>query len=535
MEIIMNTKPLYRYILTLIIIAGILFRLYWVFFHFTHYDDVGFINCLVRLSSEQKPFINFLEYGWTYAPLQVFFSKILVNPSFPYIFNIALGRFPSFLAGSASILLTYSLIKKSFSYSDFKKPILVIAVAIIASSWENIIYSAQAEPYEIGVLAVLALTIYFQGFCGGKAFSMPWLITLSVSAFYSQYHSVIILASLYFSMFVQANKKDKIRLVCSGVVSGLLSLPLICTFLDKGLLERGVNWNAGINGRFLFPFEYTNIHDLISVKTIKWFVDNAYTYLHVFFVSNQFNAWTKILTIILGAACLFGLVHIHRKNKWLALYLDLIALEFIGLVLMKKLTFSPSRHTLIFYPLVLLVLCYGIEWCLSLGKKRYTWLLAVWGFLMAGAYLQSTVTEIPLRHNLLLSGIAEEYIEKYQPKGIIAYYGFDPQLMDFPFYHRTGNPQLHMSAYVKEEPAKSRYVMVLGVGKAISQIGQARIAQIGEEFPDLAGDIFTDQESVMRYAVDCYEQDTHTEVEYGSRYFSNIPHGLYIYILDTGK
>ena len=121
---------------------------------------------------------------------------------------------------------------------------------------------------------------------------------------------------------------------------------------------------------------------------------------------------------------------------------------------------------------------------------------------MAGAYLQSTVTEIPLRHNLLLSGIAEEYIEKYQPKGIIAYYGFDPQLMDFPFYHRTGNPQLHMSAYVKEEPAKSRYVMVLGVGKAISQIGQARIAQIGEEFPDLAGDIFTDQESIMRYAVD---------------------------------
>ena len=92
-----------------------------------------------------------------------------------------------------------------------------------------------------------------------------------------------------------------------------------------------------------------------------------------------------------------------------------------------------------------------------------------------------------------------------------------------------------MSAYVKEEPAKSRYVMVLGVGKAISQIGQARIAQIGEEFPDLAGDIFTDQESIMRYAVDCYEQDTHTEVEYGSRYFSNIPHGLYIYILDTGK
>lgn len=197
-----NGDVIYKVAVFSIIVIGIMLRLYWMEHHFTHFDDIGLISCLVSLKEQGEPLIGYQRWGWTYAPFQVFITGLFVNPSFSYKTNLILGRLPSCIAGILSILAMYQLAGQAFKNKKNVKILQLIAILLISVSWENIIYSAQAEPYQIGVLCIILMTLYVIKISREKDFSVWTIIGLSLLALYSQYHIAIFLAAMYTGIFL---------------------------------------------------------------------------------------------------------------------------------------------------------------------------------------------------------------------------------------------------------------------------------------------------------------------------------------------
>lgn len=515
----------------LCISCGILLRIYWMVFHFTHYDDIGFINCLLYLKKQQQPFIKYFDWGWTYAPLQVPFTSLLIKPSFSYQTNIVLGRLPSCFFGVLSIILVFFLVGKLFDNATHKKLLQLLATFLISFSWENIIYSAQAEPYTIGVTVSIILIMYFLNIIKNKNFSTFNLILISTLAFYSQYQIVIILVPMYISLFLFCDKHGKKKLVLASVISSCLCFPLLQSFWSRGLLARGINWNQGNTGEFLFPVGQKIFH----IETLKWFLKNSYIYIQNFFVSNQENLLTKGLTVFWGTVFILGFYFIHKdkERRALAIFIDLVGMFFTLFIVTNKLTYSPSRHTLIFYPIILVPFLYGyniIFQKLTFKSQPYAG-VSIWLILHMAVWIMSGYYEFPARYNFALNGKINDYLDMYQPESIVVYTGFDLQLMDLPEYKVSPdqNP-LGISTWVRHENAKPN-IMLLSFGN--TPIAKDNLMHIQEHLYNVPPNRYLTVEQVKEGIIDEYILQTDTEVEYAKGRFSNTPNGLHIYILQN--
>ena len=142
----------------LIIGIGIFFRARSLISNWTSYDDIG-VAVTMLFYDELKGLERFKSVKsatWTYAPLQLIFPAFILNNGMSYEEIIFWGRFPSFVFGVFSIFLQFVLVKKEENQKIYPPCLTALMLAV---SWENIIYSTQMEPYEIGVFFVALITI----------------------------------------------------------------------------------------------------------------------------------------------------------------------------------------------------------------------------------------------------------------------------------------------------------------------------------------------------------------------------------------
>ena len=137
---ILKQENITKYTTICFCFIAILVRIYFYYYHFTHEDDIAVSYYLRGVGSGtlKELYNRIMNFGWTYAPLQIFMSYPLVDISNNYQYILVLGRFWSFISGIINVFLVYKLASKVLP-SCYG----VLAAIIMACSWENIIYSSQ--------------------------------------------------------------------------------------------------------------------------------------------------------------------------------------------------------------------------------------------------------------------------------------------------------------------------------------------------------------------------------------------------------
>lgn len=504
-----------------IILFGSLLRVYWAFNHFTHYDDIGLINCLIDDRINHRPFLHILDYGWTYGFLQMLLSRLFVSVNLPYNLNVFGGRLPSLLSGIASIFLVYYICRKYiFKDSKFKESLVLFVTSIFACSWENIIYSAQAEPYEIGVLVVLIIIIVCYKDTDDPKIPLL-LVFLSVLAAYIQYTLIIPMAALYFSFFVFSDMKKRKSIILSGLSTVLFLLYYALSILNRDMMERGVNWNEGIGKRFLFKLPVAGMAEKLEY-TFNFIIRNFICVIRNFFISNQFTPVVYVLTFAFIIFILLGFIYIHKKDIKIAVFIDFNIFAFMVLVFLGKITLGPSRHSLILYPIFLFLFSYGIKYAAESGKKIISVCIVLMGIMMSVVWLKSGFIEWENRKNMLLGTEYQFYMEKYQPQYIIAYQKTIGYILpQTESYEKVVGDWSGYNVYYNKSE-KNGFIMYIGAGNDLTEGTMNEI----RELP-----YFTDHHIELSHEfIDSYEKKYDTEIEYASSYYSNGKNGFHLYI-----
>ena len=147
--------------LILLIGAGALARFWDLSWQFSHNDDIGVAKTILdaRMPGSLRALLA-IPRQWTYAPVQFFLTFFLVRPDQGYREILFWGRLPSCLAAIGG-LGAFAFFYRRFREDWF--PRMLPALALLAFSWQFIIYSKHMSNYAIGVTACIGMMILLLG------------------------------------------------------------------------------------------------------------------------------------------------------------------------------------------------------------------------------------------------------------------------------------------------------------------------------------------------------------------------------------
>jgi len=191
------------------------------------------------------------------------------------------------------------------------------------------------------------------------------LITLS-------YQSIIIipaffLASCYAKHFSKKNT-TLFSLLKEYVVIAILCLcfliPIYVMFLRKFISAGVTHWNKGINGEYLYSILSENSWYEQFIYSVKFF---TYNFWEVFAYTTALVPDTSLFfiptSILLLVLLMIGVVYFYQqKNYTLLLVLAYITCAWLCLILLGKITLSPTRHNLVLLPAFLFLIGGGVAY-----------------------------------------------------------------------------------------------------------------------------------------------------------------------------
>lgn len=464
-----------KILMILVVILGSLVRLLMAYFHFVHYDDIGIA---VSYFWHNNDGLNFLwNDGWTYAPLQILFTIAFLSPQNSYALNVFLGRLPSALCGIFSIIGIYFLIRKFNEHRNMGREsryLAVFASTLIAFSWQNIIYSAQAEPYSIGVFFITVILLFsVNDHEMTKHYQFVGLSFIMAVLCYGQYQMFVFVFAFYVAAFFECLYKRKYKLLLkyllASVGSLFLTLPLLFKITNLGLLSRGTNWNVGPDNCYLFTYSNSGFGGLLKYS-INFFLSNIYSLYANFFVTNKENLLTSILTIFFIALSLIGFISLQRKENYrLKVFIDVSLFINFVMIILGKLTLSPSRHTMVLIPFMVLFICEGVRWIFERGvnKRIQDRLVVVFIAIIMLIFLLDFPNEFNKRKMVLNEETIQQLVEEYEPDIICGHgYFFAINLMEFPGYENKGRdvPLAEYSYFVENQEDENLRIMFVGSG-----------------------------------------------------------------------
>lgn len=312
-----------------------------------------------------------VSMSWTYAPLQFLATAALLPEQGTYRENLFWGRLPSALCGCLALFLLVAVIRRA--YASRWHVVALLPAAWLSVSWEHIIFSQQMSSYAIGTLAVLIGLWLHLDLSGRLQASTPsstrayagYGAALAVLV-YAQYQmlffgiaALIALAAprLYLAWQSRSLQLVPLRaLLVLGATFGALVLPAAAYITVKGFTA--INWNAGMNGEFAFEWTALRSEPLYFVR---FFLGNAVIVTgNLLAFLPEWHALRNVLDPLVSLACLVGLIRLVRartpERRALGLGIAAFAAMWVVLVLARKLTLGPTRHSLILLPLLLLCL-----------------------------------------------------------------------------------------------------------------------------------------------------------------------------------
>lgn len=391
----------------------------------------------------------YIASSTTYAPLQFWLTGWLIGPDTSASQALFLMRLPSItfslLAITLLFLLTYEMT------GDLK--VAVITGLLFTLGIEHVIMAKQAFSYSVGQLGVVLLLWWLFKLQTERAYS--WLMILLTGlwmgiAAMSQYQLLFfwpaILATLALRNWEWHGLIPRVLKVApAGFIAVVLFLPVYKYFLAPNS-GRGVLWNKGFNGEYLFTpgleqglanrlkfvatFIFTNTAEVIGVQGAIW----------------QYNQEVLLMVgIVLIVLTAIGYWRMHKlkSNTWFSVFAIMVMAVWAVLILIKQIAWSPSRHSIILVPLVLVPVAYAISWLLSMLKSKqadiaYAIMLVV--FITTGT--QANMQETEARQTQTNT---DELLKWCSSNGVnhIILYGWDLQPYQILYSYTNGKP-LHM-------------------------------------------------------------------------------------------
>lgn len=520
-----------------VVILGMVFRFLLMLNHFTHVDDVGVAISIIdfeKMNPGVSQLGRFEAYKrWTYAPLQFIIHALTVDGQYSYFVNLILGRLPSFCFGCFNILLAVFFVKRMIP----KKEILLMAAVLIAFSWEHAIYSAQMEPYSIGVFFTWIALFLFTTMCQmedeirwKKAVFVPAI--LMALACYAQYQMFMVVFVLYISLFLCYLYDKKYKRFFGTILASLLNLlitvPMLLIIKQFNMLDRGVNWNAGIHGEFSFDMPASSFISKI-LYIAYFFVGNLFRCIKYFFVP-QVPLISNVITLVLFGAMCIGFVHIHIRKWKLVYFIDIYAILFLLMVGAQKLTFGPSRHLLVFYPVWLVLICIGffaLEARIDC-KKFCLWIRTAVLAGVAILFVVSFPKEYSKRINYMTEDLIQDVINVYEPNIIMSHaWAFDLYLMTHFEHYENKSLYNDYGLLHRENSVFNSGDRIVFVSRTVP-VDETNFTplwqRINEALPDQGGEHINSLNDLSLYKE--YDITSEAEVEYASEYYENYKNGL---------
>lgn len=429
------TARLFKISLAISILIGIFQTYQMVPNHFTQIDDIGVAESLMirnldyrdkcelnlptiqgRLLSwvyqdKQKVCKKLVQLNrltiipslWTYAPVQFWFTQALLHPDVQYSYEEVKwrGRLPSFIFYLLGIFGFYWMLLKSDLGFRAHSALALSMTAIITFSLEERIHAAQMHSYAIGILSNVLI---IWSLCNlrnikTKSYGIVGLFALCIALGVGmQYQGMLLaisglLAIGFYNPINLKNKSFAIRYAYFiALLAGLIYLVAGNIF---GMSNRAINWNTGPHGEFIVKGSNWQEKAIDFTRLISnYSAENLYAITSAIEL-NHFGA--QLFGGVMLVLCLLGVVYLCLKAKddqyrFILLFISTFFAAYFSLVILGKLTFSPTRHLLYFLPIIALLLGYGIIFLLSNVSQRFQWGIQILFALIFLAYLVGSAT-----------------------------------------------------------------------------------------------------------------------------------------------
>lgn len=366
--------------------------------------------------------------NWTYAPAQFVLTDLLLSLQSDYVSAKFLGRFPSLLLGLFAIVLTYLAFSPAKSIKP--SPANTIPTLLVALSWQQIIYSAQMENYAAAtfggmvlVYLVMRLDAAAQAFFEHRILLGSFLGGLTAL----QYQLAILVFAFLVTMVVSMKRRYPSwnaalstqipTVIAAGAVFSVVTLPYLF-FMWKGSL----NWNVGPSQEFLYQLAGRDFSSAVGY-TISFFSRNLFIVVESMFapVSNE-NALLPILTAALCIVILIGAASLYLRSspetRALRYFVGTSFAVWLALVVVGKLALSPTRHTMVFVPLLLVFVAMGCssiyDWLSRRSHKIADAAAACFCLVWIAAFAADYQTEATAREDKFSEDMVLRLVDEFQ-------------------------------------------------------------------------------------------------------------------------
>jgi hypothetical protein len=436
--------------------------------HFTQIDDIGVAeslmirnldyrdNCELNLPTIQgkvfsliyadkekvcKKLVQFnrltiIPSLWTYAPVQFWFTQALLQPNTKYSYEEVKwrGRLPSFIFYVLGTIGFYWMLLKSDLGFRGRSSLALAMTAMIAFSLEERIYAAQMHSYAIGVLAnvLIIWSLFSLRDIENKSLILISMLALCIALGVGMQYQGMLLAmagllAIGFNAPVQfKNQSFAIRYAyLVALLTGLIYLVVGNIF---GMSSRAINWNAGPHGEFIVQGNGWQERGIDFIRLItSYSAENIYAITSAIELEH-FGA--QIFGGVILILCLLGVMYLCLRAKdaryrFILLFISIYLSAYFSLVILGKLTFSPTRHLLYFLPMVVLLWGYGIIFIFSLVLLQFRWITQVLLGSVLLLYLVGSIALFDRFHEQRIDHIKENYFSKLASESDASFLIFD--------------------------------------------------------------------------------------------------------------
>lgn len=412
--------------LLLILLIGISVRLYLIKNHFSHIDDLGVAKSILEahedvttkannffsicsgqllqsISHEEclKPLKQLLHstlrsfhtipINWTYAPFQFYFTNLLIFDDLSYENIKIMGRIPSFLFELLGIYIFIKLIIKRYQLQqlDFS---LSLPLILLMLSWEAIIFSAQMESYAIGILtSSILLYIVTSKWSALESRKVAiWVGIIAAMSVSGQYQCLIFIPGFFMALGYKAYKskidlKNKIHRILECFASFFIIFLLLPYRFLRDKTSLGINWNSGPNNEFAIPITHHYASFLSAIyEPVQLFIENFPIVIGSMLSTSttDFPYFSLIyvpLTILSAVGYLSLLNRKREENFIIGIFITTAIFAWIILVGLHKLSFGPTRHSIILIPIFVFCIYQGAFYLsnLSILLKKVIYIFSI--------------------------------------------------------------------------------------------------------------------------------------------------------------
>jgi hypothetical protein len=396
-------------LLFLIVIMGIFFRFYHLKNVFTEVDDVGVVTAHRAVTTdyvlkknigsfdveiiikkefllnllESPLFFAYLGYAWAYPPGQYIVYPLLLDESDPFYSKIVLGRAPSAILSSTSLVLFVYLL---FLINNRKiDASFLIPTAIFSFSFNSVLYAHHMGPTSVTVTTLLISIILFFKLKNNIKKISSFFMWLGVLTWFN--YLMIIAVPIFALLLIIRFKIFSIKEILlsfyrSVLVYLFLFVPLWVLFFKPG--------EGGGRGMGPLPMSAVGMTAYLNHLFQKFSVAGASVFAS-FSLVRDVNQFVFVFLLILGMFILITRYRSLGESKYIYMFLILYLCIWVVLYCFNRLPMEPSRHVLIWLPGVAMIL-YLVVSRMQQGPI-FHWILLIPLIVFGGFYNHKNITD----------------------------------------------------------------------------------------------------------------------------------------------